>query len=138
MFKLELRQDARIIMMASCHTTLLLACSYICGGTNTLEVSKCKHSSHTQLMIRSLDDIYIFITFALLAGRFPSSPNKNCGILPSQHTTILPWQILQTNYNIFMNVEILKRNGLFQGFFFLVKENIELSGTIFWTINFKV
>jgi hypothetical protein len=62
---------------------------------------------------------------------FQALPTKHCGILPSQHTTILPWQLLQTNYYIFMNVEILKRNVLFQDFFFLVKENIELSGTIF-------
>jgi hypothetical protein len=75
-------------------------------------------------MITSLDDMYIFITFALLAGRYPSSPSKHCGILPSQHT-ILPWQLLQTNYNNFRNVEILKR------ICFSVNENIELLGTIF-------
>jgi hypothetical protein len=118
-------------MMASCHFTLLLACSYICGGTNKLEVSKCKHSRHTQLMmIGSLDDMYIFITFALLAGRFPSSPNKHCGILPSQHTIYYLASFFRLII-IFQKCRNFEKKCSFPRFFFSVKENIELSGTIF-------
>jgi hypothetical protein len=62
-------------------------------------------------------------------------------IVESSHRNI-PYYLgsffrLVTNYNIFKNVEILKGNVLFQDFF-SVKENIELSGTIFEAKNSKL